>query len=42
VVDLHRRDHAAFYGEVIWYLVALELWHRQHLDNVAGRSARAD
>jgi len=42
VVDLHRRDHAAFYGEVIWYLVALELWHRQHLDSVAGRRMRAD
>ncbi len=42
VVDLHRRDHAAFYGEVIWYLVALELWHRQHLDNVASRRVRAD
>ena len=42
VVDLHRRDHAAFYGEVIWYLVALELWHRQHLDNANGRSTRAD
>lgn len=42
VLDLHRRDHAAFYGEVIWYFVALELWHRQHLDNVTVRSARAD
>jgi asparagine synthase (glutamine-hydrolysing) len=42
VVDLHRRDHAAFYGEVIWYLVALELWHRQHLDHATGRSMRAD
>jgi len=42
VVDLHRRDHAGYYGEVIWYLVALELWHRQHLDSAAGRSGRAD
>jgi asparagine synthase (glutamine-hydrolysing) len=42
VLDLHRRDHAAFYGEVIWYFVALELWHRQHLDNMAARSVRAD
>jgi asparagine synthase (glutamine-hydrolysing) len=42
VLDLHRRDHAAFYGEVIWYFVALELWHRQHLDNVTVRSAGAD
>jgi asparagine synthase (glutamine-hydrolysing) len=42
VVDLHRRDHAAFYGEVIWYLVALELWHRQHLESAVTRSARGD
>lgn len=42
VLDLHRRDHAAFYGEIIWYFVALELWHRQHLDNVAARSIHAD
>ena len=31
--DLHRTGHAAYYGEVIWYLVALELWHRQHLES---------
>jgi asparagine synthase (glutamine-hydrolysing) len=42
VLDLHRRDHAAFYGEIIWYFVALELWHRRHFDNVATRSVRAD
>ena len=42
VLDLHRRDHAAFYGEVIWYFVALELWHRQHLDSITARSAHAD
>jgi asparagine synthase (glutamine-hydrolysing) len=33
LADLHRKDHAAYYGEVIWYLVALELWHRQHLES---------
>ncbi|MGB8661288.1 MAG: asparagine synthase-related protein [Candidatus Acidiferrum sp.] len=42
VLDLHRRDHAAFYGEIIWYFIALELWHRQHLDNLVSRSVRAD
>lgn len=42
VFDLHRRDHATFYGEVIWYFVALELWHRRHLDNVRIGSDRAD
>ena len=21
-----------FYGEIVWYLVALELWHREHLE----------
>jgi asparagine synthase (glutamine-hydrolysing) len=41
VLDLHRRDHAAFYGEIIWYFVALELWHRQHLDNMTVGSSHA-
>jgi asparagine synthase (glutamine-hydrolysing) len=26
----HQNEHATFYGEIIWYLVALELWHREH------------
>jgi asparagine synthase (glutamine-hydrolysing) len=30
--DLHQHEHAAYYGEIVWYLVALELWHRQHLE----------
>jgi hypothetical protein len=21
-----------YYGEIVWYLVALELWHRKHLE----------
>jgi len=41
ITDLHRRDHAAYYGEVIWYLIALELWHREHFEST-GRSTRAD
>ncbi len=32
LVDLHRTDHAAFYGGIVWHLVALELWHRRHLE----------
>jgi asparagine synthase (glutamine-hydrolysing) len=29
----HRREHSAYYGEIVWCLVALELWHRQHLES---------
>jgi len=36
VLRLHREDHVGFYGEVVWYLLALELWHRHHFDRVAG------
>jgi asparagine synthase (glutamine-hydrolysing) len=32
LLKLHRGKDAQFYGEIIWYLVALELWHRQHLE----------
>ncbi len=32
LMELHRRQ-PNFYGEIVWYLVALELWHRQHLGN---------
>jgi asparagine synthase (glutamine-hydrolysing) len=28
---LHKQQ-PNFYGEIVWYLVALELWHRQHLE----------
>lgn len=28
LMDLHRSEHTIFYGELIWYLVAFELWHR--------------
>ncbi len=31
LMSLHARQ-ANFYGEIVWYIVALELWHRQHLD----------
>jgi asparagine synthase (glutamine-hydrolysing) len=32
LISLHQREHAGFYGEFVWYLVALELWHREHLE----------
>ena len=31
LMQLHRQQ-ANFYGEIVWYLVVLELWHRRHLD----------
>jgi asparagine synthase (glutamine-hydrolysing) len=34
LIRLHRHESAGFYGEIIWYLVALELWHREHLKSV--------
>jgi len=33
--DLRQRyetDHVAFYGEILWSVVMLELWHRTHID----------
>jgi asparagine synthase (glutamine-hydrolysing) len=30
LMELHRRQ-PNFYGEIVWYLVALEMWHRQHM-----------
>lgn len=32
VVRMHQQDHVGFYGEVLWYLLVLELWHREHLE----------
>lgn len=32
LTKLHREGHLAYYGEVVWHLVALELWHREHLE----------
>jgi asparagine synthase (glutamine-hydrolysing) len=33
VSSLHEQENAGFYGEILWYLVALELWHREHLES---------
>lgn len=31
LIALHKQQ-PGFYGEIVWYLLVLELWHRQHLD----------
>ncbi len=31
LVHLHK-EQPGFYGEIVWYLLALELWHRRHLE----------
>ena len=30
LMNLHK-EQPNFYGEIVWYLVTLELWHRKHL-----------
>ena len=30
-IDLHRNQHAAYYGELVWILTVLELWMSNHL-----------
>jgi asparagine synthase (glutamine-hydrolysing) len=32
LVEHHRTDQTSFYGTVLWNLMVLELWHRQHWD----------
>ncbi len=36
LLNERHHEHAGFYGEVVWYLVALELWHREHLESRQG------
>lgn len=31
LMNLHR-EQPNYYGEILWYVVALELWHRRHLE----------
>src|SRR5712691_1002443 len=33
LMDLHKVQ-PNYYGEIVWYLVALELWHRQHIERI--------
>ncbi len=30
-IDLHRNQHAAYYGELIWILMVLEMWIDAHI-----------
>jgi len=30
--QLHQGPDAHYFGEILWYVVALELWHREHLE----------
>lgn len=32
----HAADDSTYYGDTIWVLLALEMWHRQAVDSVAG------
>jgi asparagine synthase (glutamine-hydrolysing) len=34
LIGLHNSGNAGFYGEIVWYLVALELWHREHANAI--------
>jgi asparagine synthase (glutamine-hydrolysing) len=34
LLEMHRTGHTAYYGEVVWYLLVLELWHRRHFESV--------
>lgn len=34
ILQLHKTGHTAYYGEVIWYLLVLEMWHREHLEKI--------
>jgi asparagine synthase (glutamine-hydrolysing) len=38
LLKLHRGKDAHFYGEMLWYVVALELWHRHHLERSLERA----
>jgi asparagine synthase (glutamine-hydrolysing) len=42
LIGLHQQEHAGFYGEIVWYLVALELWHRVHLESFREASIAPD
>src|SRR2546425_2071586 len=33
LTSLHK-EQPNYYGEIVWYVLALELWHRQHLERI--------
>jgi len=35
VIKRHREEDAKNYGEILWYLLILELWHREHFESSA-------
>lgn len=39
LMALHRNQSVDFYGDFLWRVIALELWHRMHVDNLAAASA---
>jgi len=32
MLELHRRDTTSYYGDLLWGVLMLELWHRRHAD----------
>jgi len=32
LLDKHHGEQPGFYGEIVWYLLVLELWHRHHFE----------
>jgi asparagine synthase (glutamine-hydrolysing) len=40
-IELHRNEHAAYYGELIWILITFELW-MQGTDRTAGKLTEPD
>jgi asparagine synthase (glutamine-hydrolysing) len=35
LLDWHQRDVTPYYGDLIWRILMLELWHSKHLDGVS-------
>ena len=42
LLKLHDEESSSYYGSYIWYLIMLELWHRDHADRIAPASHRCD
>lgn len=39
LIARHEADSSSYYGDILWSVFALELWHRQFVDQPAGVSA---